>query len=190
MINWDNEIRLMMPNKDYRRIEELAVSLYQELNIKDAAFDVFEIAHKKGYQLKPYSKLRKKACEWLRAEECDAINYYDERTSSYVIIYDDMTPLTRQRFSIMHEIGHILLGHKQESDLARIQANYFAAYALAPSPLIFYFEIEDYIELAEKFNISKECAMFCEARYNNWLNYGGEILRPYECALVTLFNVA
>ncbi len=91
---------------------------------------------------------------------------------------------------ITHEIGHILLGHKQESDLARIQANYFAAYALAPSPIIHLYDIEDYVELAEIFNISKECAMLCASRYNNWLQYGNKEYLPYENRLIQLFEVA
>ena len=190
MINWDEELKIIMPQRIYRKIEELAVNLYRELDIKETAFDVFEVARRKGYQLLPYSQLGENLREHLRRNEYDAVNYYNQRTGRYVIIYDDMPSLQRQRFSIMHEIGHILLGHKQESDLARIQANYFAAYALAPSPLILYFEIEDYIELAEKFNISQECAMLCGARYNNWLNYGGNEFLPYENELMTLFAVA
>ncbi len=190
MINWEEELKIIMPERIYRNIEKLAVDLYQELNIRDTAFDVFGVANKKGYQLIPYSVLEKKKSEYLRVNGYDAINYYNNRINRYLIIYDDKVSLQRQRFSIMHEIGHILLGHKQESDLARIQANYFAAYVLAPNPLIHYFEIEDYIELAEKFNISQECAMLCASRYNNWLQYGSREFLPYENELMTLFNVA
>ena len=190
MINWEKELKIIMPERIYRNIEETAVNLYQELKIIDTAFDVFDVAAKKGYMLIPYSTLKKKMREYLRANEYDAVNYYDARTKHYVIIYDDKPSLQRQRFSIMHEIGHILLGHKQESDLARIQANYFAAYALAPNPLIHLYDIEDYVELAEIFNISQECAMLCAARYNNWLQYGSKEFLPYEDRLIQLFEVA
>lgn len=127
---------------------------------------------------------------YLRINEYDAVNYFDERINRYVIFYDDLPSLQRQRFSIMHEIGHILLGHKQESDLARIQANYFAAYALAPSPLIYLYEVEDFIELSQVFNISQECAMLCATRYNNWLHYGGKKFLSYEEELIQLFEAA
>ncbi len=190
MIKWEEELKIIMPERIYRNIEQLAVNLYQELKIRDTAFDVFKVANKKGYQLIPYSVLKKKKREYLRANGYDAINYFDNRINRYVIIYDDKPSLQRQRFSIMHEIGHILLGHKQESDLARIQANYFAAYALAPSPIIHLYDIEDYVELAEIFNISQECALLCASRYNNWLQYGSREFLPYENELMTLFNVA
>lgn len=190
MINLEEELKIIMPERIYRNIEELAVNLYLELNIRDTAFDVFNVANKIGYQLIPLSMATETRRGYLRANGFDAINYFDARTNSYVIIYEDRVSLQRQRFSIMHEIGHILLGHKQESDLARIQANYFAAYALAPSPLIHLYDIEDYIELAEIFNISRECAMLCASRYNNWLQYGSKNFLPYENRLIKLFEVA
>ena len=190
MINWEKELKIIMPERVYRNIEKLAVNLYQDLKIRDTAFDVFNVAAKKGYKLLTHSSLKKKIREYLRTNGYDAVNYYDARTKRYVIIYDDKPSLQRQRFSIMHEIGHILLGHKQESDLARIQANYFAAYALAPSPLIHLYDIEDYVELAEVFNISHECAMLCASRYNNWLQYGDKKFLPYEEELIKLFDVA
>lgn len=190
MINWEEEMKIIMPERIYRNIEESAVNLYQELKINNAAFDVFDVANRKGYKVIPYSMLNRMKREYLRDNGFDAVNFYDKRINRYVIIYDDMPSLQRQRFSIMHEIGHILLGHKQESDLARIQANYFAAYALAPSPLIHLYDIEDYIELAETFNISQECAMLCASRYNNWLQYGSKEFLPYEHKLIQLFEAA
>ncbi|MDE6434652.1 MAG: ImmA/IrrE family metallo-endopeptidase [Lachnospiraceae bacterium] len=190
MINWEEELKIIMPERIYRNIEIAAVDLYKELRIRDTAFDVFDVANRKGYRLIAYSKLKRSKREYLRANGYDAINYYDERYKCFVIIYDDKPSLQRQRFSIMHEIGHILLGHKQESDLARIQANYFAAYALAPNPLIHFYDIEDYVELAETFNISQECAMLCAYRYNNWLQFGSQDFLPYENDLMKLFQVA
>jgi hypothetical protein len=42
---------------------------------------------------------------------------------------------TRQRFSIAHELGHHLLGHRHgESEIAELQANIFAGALLAPGP--------------------------------------------------------
>lgn len=36
----------------------------------------------------------------------------------------------------MHEIGHIVLDHSEGSELAEVEARFFAKYALAPPPLI------------------------------------------------------
>ena len=86
MINWEKELKIIMPERIYRNIEELAVNLYQDLKIKDTAFDVFNVAAKKGYMLIPYSSLKKNMREYLRTNEYDAVNYYDARTKRYVII--------------------------------------------------------------------------------------------------------
>ena len=42
------------------------------------------------------------------------------------IYYNDKKDAGRIRFTILHEIGHFVLGHLQQSDLAESEANFFA----------------------------------------------------------------
>jgi Zn-dependent peptidase ImmA (M78 family) len=57
-----------------------------------------------------------------------------------IIVYNDSHPAVRQRFSIAHEIGHLVLGHKvlteifnlNSKDAREIEANTFAAELLMP----------------------------------------------------------
>lgn len=96
------------------------------------------------------------------------VNYAEEslsdNISAILVIKDDKKLITvnkghhinRQRFSIAHEIGHLLLGHKKEIDVKtreaiyfrnevsslgidndEIEANYFAANLLMPEEQIF-----------------------------------------------------
>ena len=89
----------------------------------------------------------------------------------------------------MHEIGHIDLGHKGESDLARKMADFYAGYALAPSPLIGrYANFEENFDIVSTFWVSPECAEICKNRYQNWLQYGGRELKDYEIELINLFE--
>lgn len=118
----------------------------------------------------------------------DGFSYYHPGLGRFIIRYNDVQCIERQRFTIMHEIGHILLGHKTESDLADKMANYFAAYALAPSPLIHEYGVEDYIDIKNIFQVSEECAQICMFRYNNWVNYGCKHYLPYEKKLIDMFN--
>ena len=46
--------------------------------------------------------------------------------SVFYIFYDDSMYDRRIRFTIMHEIGHIVLDHTEHSDLAESEANFFA----------------------------------------------------------------
>jgi Zn-dependent peptidase ImmA (M78 family) len=66
-----------------------------------------------------------------------------EMRGAYIIFYNESEALYRIRFSIMHELGHYLLGHKLnlnlEDDLygvQEIEANCFAAQVLMPEQLL------------------------------------------------------
>lgn len=111
------------------------------------------------------------------------------RTSNgiYKIFYNDSHCIERQRFTIMHEIGHIELGHKESSAFAEMCANYYAAYSLAPSPLIGLFKCEDYIDVSIRFNISYECAIYAFDRFERRSNMPYK-LKPYEMKLNGLFQ--
>ncbi len=88
----------------------------------------------------------------------------------------------------MHEVGHIDLGHKCESDLARKMADYYAGYALAPSPLIEKYASKNSLNISSTFWVSLECADVCALRYQNWKLYGGRYLKDYEIDLINLFE--
>lgn len=88
----------------------------------------------------------------------------------------------------MHEIGHIILDHTEHSELAEREAKYFAKYALAPPPLVYKLKIGDYLELAEKFDLSYECAYYSMKKYSKWLKYGSSELLDHEITLISLFQ--
>ncbi len=66
------------------------------------------------------------------------------RFSHPIIFIPRCIPKVRQRFSIAHELGHILLGHppsllyeRNKNDLEEREANIFASELLMPKPLIY-----------------------------------------------------
>ena len=62
--------------------------------------------------------------------------------SRYIIFYDDSKPKTHARFSILHELGHKVIGHdlsnKDKATYSKyeIETNYFAAQLLMPEQII------------------------------------------------------
>lgn len=92
-----------------------------------------------------------------------------------VIFYDDTTTSGRQRFSIAHELGHILL-HSKHSREASVynreptahdnpiehEANVFASRLLAPLAVLHYLNVNSAKEIAELCEISMIAA---EIRY-------------------------
>lgn len=93
----------------------------------------------------------------------------------YFIIYDDMTVNSSDRISwtIMHEIGHIVLGHlidfgetcldrggltKKDYGTLEVEAHYFAAEVLMPTAILKYFRDITIEEISLLFGVSEEAA--------------------------------
>lgn len=150
--------------------------------------DPFNIIKNKGYVLIPFSKFEPDNRPDCIDEDNDAFSFYDPTMKTQVIVYNDEKPLNRIRFTLMHELGHIDLGHKCESDLAKKMADYYAGYALAPSPLIGKYDCENAQDISSKFWISLECAAVRYDRYIKWVAYGGRYLKDYEINLINLFE--
>ena len=176
-----------LPKRVYDVIETAVVGMYKELGIKNVPIKPIEIAERKGYILKNYSELSPAARIELKTKDRDGVSFYNQELGAFIICYDDVKSYYRKRFTIMHEIGHIVLGHKQESELARKMADYFAAYSLAPSPLIHEYRCEDYMDISNVFDVSPDSAGYSFQRYENWLQYGGD-LKLYEIELLNLFS--
>lgn len=182
----DELSKIVLPNKVYSDICTKVVDLFKKLNINSLKrIDPFYIASKCGYILHPYSSGSVAQRKGIDNYNCDGYSYLYK--GMFHIVYDDRQHLFRQRFTIMHEIGHIILGHYHESDLANMMANYFASYALAPYPIIDIYDISDYMMLAERFTISNDCANYCFASYCNWKQYHCN-KKNYELVLLNLFH--
>lgn len=53
----------------------------------------------------------------------------------YELFYDAQANRRRMRFTLAHELGHIVLGHHQEQPWEEKEADYFASQLLAPRPV-------------------------------------------------------
>ena len=188
MIDNESACDAKIPSWKYEDIERRVTKLYEEQSINRLPIDPFEIIKKRGYMPIPFSAFEKGDLPECANEDNDAFSFYAPTLKTYVIVYNDKKPLRRIRFTLMHEIGHIDLGHKCESDLARKMADYYAGYALAPSPLVEKFASEKIADIASVFKVSIDCADVCSQRYQKWLRYGGSSLKDYEIDLINRFK--
>lgn len=177
--------RLILPPSLYRRIERAAIDMYIHHSIKSVPVDPFEIARKENCELTPISKLREDLKEALNKDEFDGMSFHYTPDHRYVIFYDDSKCIQRQKFTIMHELGHIYLGHKEESELAKECANYFAAYALAPTPLIWYYKCKSECDVQYTFDITDTPASIRFSAYKKWMKI--ENFSETEKELLNLF---
>lgn len=185
----ENElVSIKLPQRIYTDIEQRVLALYIECGITSTPIDPFKIVQQKGWILKTIEGISCILGESDTEEGSDGFSCYDPERKTYIIAYDSEKPSTRIRFTLMHEIAHIDMGHKQESDLAKKIADAYAAYALAPSPLIYALKCEDYIDVANCFNISLECAYYCFQRYINWYSFSGDI-KAHEQKMMLQFGL-
>ena len=134
----------------------------------------------------PFSEMNKSALQILSPKDADGISYFDPGRNTYVIYYSANQSEERLRFTIGHEIGHIRMGHKGESTLARQIANYYSSYLLAPSPWIWTAKCKDSADIADIFMLSDLCAKYCFTRYTNWRKLHS--LNNYEQTLLSLLS--
>lgn len=183
----DDKVNCTLTKKLYAQIEENVVKMYEDLEICKHPIEPFTITAQLGYITVPYSKLNEEILLFLKEKEMDGFSCYNGEENRYYIYYDDEQILARQNFTIMHEIGHIRMNHKESSVLADKIADYFAAYSLVPSPIVYLYCCEDFIDVMYEFNVSEACAVRCFNRFTNWQHYGGKI-KPYEKRLLKLFE--
>lgn len=143
---------------DYDKIKYTAFSIYEKCGIDRLPFDCLLAINLLGYECKKYSKLTENkldACMVLSADAC---------TIADVIYYNDKKSGRRIRFSLMHELGHLVLGTELEAE-----ANLFASNILCPSIALHYSRLKNIREISNMFNISLECAKYAHETYEKWL---------------------
>lgn len=173
--------------------------MFEECEINTYPIDCFVIANKLYYVLKPYSSLTPE--EYLNALSTDPDGYSkveinpNTGMNQYVIYYNDRAQYERMRWTIFHEIGHIYLGHHDNSDdskstIEEAEANFFAKYAIAPPPLIAISHCEDASDIANVFCLSTEASVYSYEYYVKWIKFGPRCYLPYEMKMLRLFNAA
>lgn len=80
----------------------------------------------------------------------------------YELFYDSHVYPLRLRFTLAHELAHIILGHNREDSIEEREADYFASQLLAPHPLLVPMTINGYNMtpdgISDVFRISKSAA--------------------------------
>ena len=181
--------RLLL-DKRYEEIKQVVADLYERYSITTIPVDPYGLAKRMGITLVPYSTLKESVRSEVNQAYKDGFKYLledlDIGEGTWYVWYDDEQSDERIRFTILHEIGHIVLGHLQESELAELEANFFAKFAIAPPILVNIIAPTDYVDIANAFGLSAECAYYSMNYYLKWKAYGGDA--PYSHQLIRLFT--
>lgn len=119
---------------------------------------------------------------------------------NWQIIYRDSENRGRTRFTIAHELGHILLGHEltdsrglyrtasDRREPAETQADEFAARLLAPACILWGLEAYEAEEIARICDISKEAAQYRSERMKVLRDRGKFLTSPLERQVYEAFK--
>lgn len=139
-----------------------------------------------GVKVVPYSAIPENK-QWLLLKKSEDGFCVERNPGEWFIFYNDTKVYGRINNTIMHEIGHIVLEHSEDSELAEKEVKFFAKFALAPPVLIHKFKLSEPMEIADVFEISCEAACNAYSYYKKWLRYGGSEYTDYEETILQLF---
>lgn len=155
-MNWTNKLVL------YKKI-----LLFQNNNIKFMPWDIKKICKKYKWSIIPYDANQETVTEISE----DGFCFHDK--GNFHIFYNKGKPIPRQKFTIAHEVGHIILNHHKYispkilqcggTGLWEEQANIFAQNILFPIKYAQILKGYPTTEVARQLGLSKQMV---EVRYN------------------------
>lgn len=176
-------------NQRYEEIKRIVVRMFVKYGVSCIPINGFEIAHKMGIIIIPYSAIVSNK-RWLLIKKSEDGFSVEKTNGQWYIFYNDEKNYGRVNHTIMHEIGHIALEHTEDSELAEKEVNFFAKYALAPPVLIHKLKLDNPKSISQIFEISYEAACYAYDYYQKWLKHYYGNYTDYERCLLYLFDQA
>lgn len=152
---------------NYAAISQKAAEVLIQCQVTSFPVDCFALLENYGYRVFTYQELEDKSHEIY--EMC--ISYSEDafqHGSGKIIAYNEQMPPGRIRFSLMHELGHILLEHRCSQPWAEREANCFASRLLAPRIAIHYACCKNLRDVAHRFDMTLEAADYAFQDYRRW----------------------
>ena len=135
---------------DYDRAARLAYKTILSLHIESLPVDPLMIlSHCKNTRVRTYDEIAERFgfsdpahMKWYYLNNKDAYTVRLEKNgvTLYEMIYDSHVLPARRRFTLAHELGHIVLKHSKEQWWEEREADYYAAQLLAPRPVFDLFD--------------------------------------------------
>lgn len=168
-------------NHEY--IKHTTLKIFKDCSIYSFPIDCFDILDHYQISVYPYSSLSDSLREHCLRYSDDALNYKGK------LCYNDMMYETRIRFTLMHELGHIVLQHGESpSEEQEKEADFFSSHLLAPRMAIHYAGCKNQNDVAKLFQLSQEAAQYTFDDYRRW--YRRTVthkMTPYDKAMYNYF---
>lgn len=131
---------------DYDRAARLAYKTLLALHIDSLPVDPLAILmHCKTAAIHTYDDVLARyesrdyhSFKYFFFDNLDAMTFRHEfgDKTVYEVFFDNRLHVRRRRFTLAHELGHIILKHRMEERWEEQEADYFAGQLLAPHPIV------------------------------------------------------
>lgn len=150
--------------------------------MKSFPINCFDLLQHYGYECLEYSELEKHKQEMCFKVSEDAFKLKDK------IFYNDNVLFCRRRFSLMHELGHIILNHQAPYTARNEQeANFFAGNILAPRIAIHYARCKNANDVSKLFRMTYEASSYAFDDYRRWCRKAVYRMSQYDKAMYQHF---
>lgn len=176
----------------YEEIRSTVADLIEDWDISVYPFSVWELARRMGIRTIRYSELPEWLCVEVELYWPNAITIYpsDFNPSRTFIFYNDRFDRERIRFTIAHELAHLVLTHPGTGeDIYEHEANIFANYLLAPAPLVMRDSTLDVDTIHDDFQVSYMCACSVRDRTEKRRIYGPRNPTEYERRILSFCSM-
>lgn len=151
---------------DYLKIKSSILEVFKECDVNSFPIDCFKLLKMYGFKTKSYNSQSSK-----KKQGCFVVSN-DAFTLKNTVFYNDNMPYGRVRFSLMHELGHLVLGHGvPRIEQHEKEADYFASHILAPRMAIHYARCKNLNDVSKLFYLTFEAADYAFRDYRRWHRY-------------------
>lgn len=173
-----------LPYRRYEELKSLAADLIEDYALS-YPLDPFEIAAALGMHVTVHEFGLPPAAWFCGTKDGYRTPAQSKHGLKFKTHLNGATSLLRRRFTLMHEIAHVWLDHLRAAgpdceNVAEAEANFLAAYLLAPDALVVAW-VEDLTVagIAQEFQVSDEAAAIIQHRVMRMLN-GNAGRRGYD----------
>lgn len=184
----------------YDELDKAALQILMDYSFGEFPIDLRRLCEKLRIRLTPYSELGEQKLSKIKSiatsgELGDGFSVILEMPDhegylAYAYYNDDkkeVGSVERASFTIAHEIKHVVFGEKDPTAAEEREAEHFARYLLAPTPLLMVGKFESVYETQERFGLTITASRNALKAKSHRVNAHGDSLFEYESEFVDWF---